>query len=232
MPRASAASTIAPVLGPSRSSASSSRKAATASAASKRPRPAAAPLSCSALAKTLPTNPPPPPPPHLVPARLGGGRGARKAHRAAGLRLQCQRGSLQHMGQRDVAVAAFGVQRANGRKQRAQPRLEAGHPAHGPLGGRAVDTRLDGHVAAPQVRAAQRSGSGYFHGLALSVGTLVGRRAGARVHAAHAPPAPAGSSSSAGSKVLMPAQISSGAMPKAQQTAMAASSASVSGSSA
>ncbi|MNV22804.1 hypothetical protein D3C71_1137960 [compost metagenome] len=101
---------------------------------------------------------------HLVHTRIGGGGGAREGDRATCLCLQCQGGSLQHMGQRDIAAPGFGVQRADGGKQGPQAGFEPGHLAHGALVFGAGHHGLDGHVAAPEVGATQGPGAGYIHG--------------------------------------------------------------------
>ena len=100
---------------------------------------------------------------HLVHAGIDRGGGAGKGHRAAGLGLQGQRCRLQHMGERDIAAAAFGVQHADGRKQGPQPGFEAVHAGDGLFGLGAGHHGLDGHVAAPEVGAAQGPGARYIH---------------------------------------------------------------------
>ena len=104
---------------------------------------------------------------HLVHAGVCGGRGAGKSHGAASLGLQGQGSGLQHMRQRDVAIAPLGVQHANGRKQGAQAVFKAGHLADGALGFGTGHHGLDGHVAAPEVGATQGPGAGYIHGNSL-----------------------------------------------------------------
>ena len=102
MPRATAASTMEPVLGPRRTSSSSSRSAASAAARSKRRVVAGRRRhsSCGQLEREAADGFLAVLDHHLVDAGLDGGRGAAEGDRAAGLGLQRQRGQLQHMGQR------------------------------------------------------------------------------------------------------------------------------------
>jgi len=95
---------------------------------------------------------------------IHGGRGARETHRATGLSLQRQRGRLQHMGEREIGLAALGLQYANGGKQRAQASLEAVDARHGAFLRVAGNDGLNGQVAAPEIGPTQGPDAGDIHG--------------------------------------------------------------------
>ncbi|MCY1233070.1 hypothetical protein D9M72_455890 [compost metagenome] len=92
---------------------------------------------------------------HLVGAGLDRLRGAAEGDRAAGGGLQAQRRHFQHVGQRQLARFLVRAQRPDLRETGAQPVFKAGQRRQHVGGILAGHDRLDGGVAAPQVRAPQ-----------------------------------------------------------------------------
>ncbi len=100
---------------------------------------------------------------------LGGGGGAREAHRAAGLRLQAQRGQLQRVGHGHAAGRARRVLAVDGREAQPQALAKRGVGAEVAFVGAARHDGLDGGAAGPEVGAAQGADAGNVHGGVLAV---------------------------------------------------------------
>src|SRR5471032_1185514 len=163
MSRAMAAETMAPVLGPRRTSSSRSRNCVSAASRSNGVSASAALISDSAssIARR----------PGflgifdhgLVDARLQRLRGAAEGDRATGLRLQSQRRQFQHMRHRDGVGVAGRLQRADAGEARAQAHFEFGQQVDGLLVRAARDDGFDRRVVAPKIGAAQRADAYDFH---------------------------------------------------------------------
>ena len=185
MPRATAACTIAPVLGPRRTSSSSSRSSATAAVGVEGPSSAQRRPAGAAPARRPGGRPSPrcirrPP----GTCRLRGGRGAAEGDRAAGLRLQRQRRHSSTCASEIGPTLPTGAALADRREQRAQPRARSRRAGvDGAFVGGAAHDGLDRRVPAPQVGAAQ----GADAGRCPSVGRLLRRSAQRRAARSSAP---------------------------------------------
>jgi hypothetical protein len=133
--RATAACTIEPVLGPRRTSSSSSRNWCSAPARSNGASSSAARHSCCASSSARrPT--------------------ASSEYSTTTWKMPCS-----SVG----ALAAARLQRSHMREARAQPRFEAGDAVDIQFAGQAGDDRFDRRVVAPQIRATQGPDARYFH---------------------------------------------------------------------